>query len=85
MVRKTRQNASTSHAHLGKVPVIKRHHRLESPLQQGVDDVVVVLHPLRVGLVALPLGVDATPRERKAEAVEPGGLGEVGVLLVPSS
>ena len=65
--------------------MVKSHHRLESPLQQGVDDVVVVLHPLGVGLVSFPLWVDAAPRERQAEAVEPGGLCEVGVLLVPTS
>lgn len=65
--------------------MIKCHHWLEPPLQQGVEDVVVVLHPLGVGLVSFPLRVDAAPRERQTKAVEPGGLGEVGVLLVPSS
>lgn len=78
-----RHGTQTPPRNLRQIPVIQRDHRLEPPLQQRVDDVMVVLYALGVGFVPLPLRVDAAPRDAHPKPLETGVLGKVGILLVP--
>lgn len=70
--------------HLWEVPVVERDHRLKPPLEQGVDNIVVMLHSLRIRLGSLALGVDATPRKRQSESLKSSSLCEIGVLSIPT-
>ena len=65
--------------------MVECHQRLQPPLQEGIDHVVVMPDSLRVRFGSLALRVDPAPRERKPEALESRSLREVGVLLIPAA
>lgn len=64
--------------------MVARDHRLKPPLEQGVDNIVVMLHSFRIRLGSLAFGVDATPRERQPKSLEFSSLCEIGVLSKPT-
>lgn len=63
--------------------MVKRDHRLKPPLEQSVDNIVVMLHSLRIRLGSLAFGVDATPRDRQPESLESSSFCEIGIISKP--
>lgn len=74
-----------SQSHLWQIPVVKRHHRLQSPVDHRVEDIMIVLYTFCVGFIALSFGIDAAPRERNPKGVEAGRLHELGILIIPET
>ena len=56
--------------HLRKIPMIERDERLDVVLQQLIDDAIVKVDALLIGL-ALAVRHDARPRERDARGIQP--------------
>ncbi|WFM71059.1 hypothetical protein [Halomonas sp. CKK8] len=64
---------------LGKVPVIERDERRDAALQQAVEQALVEIQSLGVGLALL--GHHARPGDRQAVGVHPQALDQLQILL----